>query len=247
MKNVMIYNKISKKPRWSNEELFNSFKAQIDISLARGWKKEDLIIGTNFDFEYKGVKNKPLKNICTTNPFCNKFYGMLELMKSGVLDDDYWFHDQDAWQLHNDLDFPNFDGEIGGCTYVFTPEWNTCSLFVKKTAINVIEYIVEFMELNPEFLEKVHSDEHVIAVLRKSTEIKKYLTTINNQYNVGRTKMEHRFKAADKPIFVGGFVPQIPDSVQVFNGQNNEMKVNLIDKILDDTFRVHFREYEDNF
>ena len=44
MKNVMIYNKISKKPRWSNEELFNSFKAQIDISLARGWKKEDLTI-----------------------------------------------------------------------------------------------------------------------------------------------------------------------------------------------------------
>jgi hypothetical protein len=248
MKNVLIYNKISDKPRWSNEELFSSFRAQIDISLTRGWKKEDLIIGTNFDFEYKGIKNKPLTDICTTNPFCNKFYGMLEMMENGMLDDDFWFHDQDAWQLHDDLDFPEFTGEIGGCTYVFTPEWNTCSLFIKKSAANILEFIVNFMKMNPDYLESVQSDEHVISSLRHGrTEIDEYLSTINNQYNVGRTKMEHRYKAAAKPIFVGGFVPQIPDSVQVFNGENNEMKINLIDDTLDNAFRTHFKEYRENF
>tara|TARA_Y100001938_G_scaffold141966_1_gene212516 strand:+ start:3552 stop:4298 length:747 start_codon:yes stop_codon:yes gene_type:complete len=248
MKNVMIYNKIDDKPRWSNEELFNSFKAQIDNSLDRGWKKDDIIIGTNFDFEYRGIKNKLLTDVCKENPFCNKFYGMLELMKNDILDDDFWFHDQDAWQLHDDLNFPEFDGEIGGCTYIFTPEWNTCSLFIKKSAINILEYIVEFMKMNLSYLEKVQSDENIIATLRHNrTEISDYLSTINTQYNVGRTKMEHRYKVADKPVFVGGFVPSIPDSVQVFNGEDNEMKVNLIDKKLDRVFRKHFKEYKENF
>ena len=44
MKNVMIYNKLTDNVRWSDEELFNSFKAQIDNSLSRGWKKEDIIM-----------------------------------------------------------------------------------------------------------------------------------------------------------------------------------------------------------
>jgi hypothetical protein len=243
----MIYNKIDAKPRWSDDVLFNSFRAQIDNSFKRGWKKDDIIIGTNFDFEYKGVKNKLLTDICVSNPFCNKFYGMFELMKKGILDDDFWFHDQDAWQLHNDLNFPDFDDGIGGCTYVFTPEWNTCSLFVKKTALNILEFIVNFMKMNSEYLEGVQSDENIISFLRNDSEIKEYLTDINNQYNVGRTKMEYRYNAADKPVFVGGFAPQIPDSVRVFNGEDNEMKVNLIDDVLDTAFRTHFKEYKENF
>ena len=102
--------------------------------------------------------------------------------------------------------------------------------------------------MNPEYLESVHSDEHVMSTLRhNNTEISEYLSTINTQYNVGRTKMEHRYNQADKPVYVGGFVPSIPDSVQVFNGEDNEMKVNLIDKKLDEVFRKHFTEYEDNF
>jgi len=248
MKNVIIYNKITDKPRWSNEELFNSFRAQIDNSLERGWEKEDIIIGTNFDFEYRGIKNKLLTDICKTNPFCNKFYGMLELMNQGILDDDFWFHDQDAWQLHDDLNFPEFVGEIGGCAYVFTSEWNTCSLFVKKTAVNILEFIVKFMKMNPDYLESVQSDEHVISTLRHGkTEIDEYLSTINNQYNVGRTKMEYRYNAATKPIFVGGFVPSIPDSVRVFNGEDNKLGVNLIDNKLDIVFRENFREYGEVF
>ena len=246
MKNLMIYNKIDEKPRWSNEELFGCFKAQIDNSIQRGWKREDIIIGTNFDFEYNGVKNKLLTDVCEENPFCNKFYGMLELMKNKELESDFWFHDQDAWQLHDDLDFPKFNGEVAGCTYVFTQEWNTCSLFVKKSAINVLTYIVDFMKMNLDYLKQVQSDENIISMLRgNNTEVSPYLSTINTQYNVGRTKMEHRYKLADKPVFVGGFVPQIPDSVRVFNGENNEMKVNLIDEKLDQVFKKHFKEYRE--
>jgi len=247
MKNVMIYNRVETNIRWNSEELFNFFKAQIDNSLNRGWKARDIIVGTNFSFEYKNIKNKFLTDICTSNIFCNKFYGALELMKQNILTDDFWLHDQDAWQLHNDLNFPDFDREIGGCTYIFTPEWNTCSLFFKKTAINILEYIVNFMKINSEYLESVYSDEHVISFLRNNSEISKYLSTINTQYNVGRTKMKYRYEAADKPIFVGGFVPSVIDSVKVFNGENSNVKINLIDNVLDNIFRKHFIEYREVF
>jgi hypothetical protein len=102
------------------------------------------------------------------------------------------------------------------------------------------------MKMNLDYLKQVQSDENIISMLRgNNTEVSPYLSTINTQYNVGRTKMEHRYKLADKPVFVGGFVPQIPDSVRVFNGENNEMKVNLIDEKLDQVFKKHFKEYRE--
>ena len=240
MKNVLIYNRLENNLRYTDKVLLNSLKAQVDNSLRFGWKRSDIVIGTNFDFEYNGVKNYELKNICYHNPFFNKFYGMLELMDSGVLDDDYWFHDQDAWQI-NKITPPKFDGEIAGCTYVFTPEWNTCSMFIKKTATEVIRYIVEFMEMNSSF--KVQSDENWIAYLRKNTEISPYFTTINNKYNVGRTHIEDRYRAADLPVCVVGFQPQVPESVEVFNG-GNKLNVNLIDKDFDKVLSSHFENYK---
>ena len=52
MKNVLVYNIVDDKKRYDNELLFNYFRAQVDNSLRLGWKKEDIIIGTNFDFEH---------------------------------------------------------------------------------------------------------------------------------------------------------------------------------------------------
>ena len=57
MKNVLIYNIVDDKKRYDNELLFNYFRAQVDNSLRFGWKNEDIIIGTNFEFEHNGVKN----------------------------------------------------------------------------------------------------------------------------------------------------------------------------------------------
>ena len=147
MKNVLIYNIIDSNKRYPNDILFNTLKAQIDNSLRFNWDPKDIILGTNFDFEYKGVKNIKLNNVCTYNPFVNKWYGMLELMETGALKDNFWFHDQDNWQV-GEFIFPQFNGEIGGCTYVGTPEWNTASMFIKSGAIDILRYIKEFMDLN---------------------------------------------------------------------------------------------------
>jgi len=242
MKNVLIYNIIENKKRYENELLFNYFRAQVDNSLRLGWKREDIIIGTNFDFEHNGVKNIKLENVCTEHIFNNKWYGMLELMEKGYIDDNFWFHDQDSWQI-NKISFPNFQGEIAGCTYVYTPEWNTCSLLLKRSSQYVVKYIVDFMELNKEL--DVYSDENFIALLRQQSDIKELLSTINNKYNVGLTHMERRYNAADKPVCSLGFQPHVKKSWDVFVEGKNELNIKLIDTELLEIFKKYKLVSED--
>jgi len=236
MKNVYIYNVVEDNIRYDNELLLNYFRAQVDNSLRFGWKKEDIIIGTNFDFEHNGVKNIKLENICTTNIFNNKWYGMLELMTNGYIDDDFWFHDQDTWQVSK-IEFPEFIGEIGGCTYVYTPEWNTCSMFLKQTSVNIVEYIVEFMKINDNT--NFYSDEHYIALLRNNSPIQDYLTTLNNKFNVGLTHMEKRYNAAEKPVCALGFQPHVQSSWDVFIEGKNDLDLKLIDSEMIELFKTY--------
>jgi hypothetical protein len=214
MKNVMIYNIVDNKRRHNNSELFKLFQAQIDNALHYGWNVDDIILGTNFNFEYKGVKSYQLTDICSFNIFNNKWYGMLELMKLGVLNDDFWFHDQDNWQV-NQFEFPSFTGEVAACTYIKTPEWNTGSVFVKRTAIDVLEYIVESMKMNPI---EYQSDENWLALLRGQTEIASFLSTINTEYCVGYTYFSDRFDIANKPVKVLGYMPNT-NSYELFDSK----------------------------
>jgi hypothetical protein len=236
MKNVMIYNIVDHKRRHNNDELFKLFQSQIDNSLHYGWSKEDIIIGTNFKFEYKGIKSYHLTDICEFNIFNNKWYGMLELMKNGILNDDFWFHDQDNWQINN-ISFPEFEGEIGAATYVRTPEWNTSAVYVKNTSLPVLEYIVNSMKMNPI---QYQSDENWIAFLRQNSEIKDYLHTLNTEYCVGYTYLDDRIKSANGPIRCLGFMPNtksheafyernlIPEHLQnIFENQFNTIKAIL--------------------
>ena len=236
MKNVLIYNIIKGKERYDNELLFNYFRAQVENSLRLGWQKEDIIIGTNFDFEHKDVKNVELKKVCTTNIFNNKWYGILELMEGGYLEDDFWFHDQDSWQI-NRVNFPEFEGEIGGCTYVYTSEWNTCSMFFKRTSKYIVEYVVNFMKMNKNI--QMYSDENYISILRKQSEIKSMLTTINNKYNVGLTHMEQRYEAANKPVCSIGFQPHVQNSWDVFIEGKNNLNIKLVEDSLIVLFKKH--------
>ena len=236
MKNVYIYNVVEDNIRYDNELLLNYFRAQVDNSLRFGWKKEDIIIGTNFDFEHNGVKNIKLENICTTNIFNNKWYGMLELMNNGYIDDDFWFHDQDSWQVSK-VEFPEFVGEIGGCTYVYTPEWNTCSMFLKQTSVSIVEYIVEFMKINDNT--NFYSDENYISLLRGGSPIQDYLTTLNNKFNVGLTHMEKRYQAAEKPVCALGFQPHVQSSWDVFIEGKNDLNLKLIDNEMIKLFKTY--------
>jgi len=229
MKNVIVYNQVDTtyhtSEKYTDEHLINYLKSQIDNSLRLGWDEMDIIIGTNFDFEYRGIKNYQLEDVCTYSGFNNFWYGALELMNNGILVEDFWLHDQDTWSVRN-FDFPEFSGEIAGCEYIKTNQWNCGSIYFKKTSREILEYIVDIMRNNPDH--KVSSDEEWIAFLRYSnhSEIRDYLTTLNTQYNVGVTSFEDRYKSAIKPINVLAFKP---DLERDFNTVKHLVSTDLID------------------
>lgn len=146
MKNLLIYiNPIDKKFSKEHEDLT---KIQIDNSLSLGWKLSDIILVTNFDYEYKGVKSIVVddyevfdQNRSTKIPAIN------ELFDREIVEDElYWFHDHDAFQLEpinlileKDAGFT----EHG----VYSKTWNAGSFFFKKRSKDIFLWIWEYMNL----------------------------------------------------------------------------------------------------
>lgn len=231
MKNVIIYNKVneSKNGGKINDFIIEKYlKAQVENSLYYGWKENDIIIATNFPFEHMGVKNLELNDVCEFSGYNNKWYGIREIFLNHFKEE-CWLHDYDNWQI-NPIEFPEFTGKISGCTYVFTEEWNTASMFFKKDCEDILNYIYEFLEFNKQI--PFNGDESAIAVLRRIDEVKNYFSTIDNKYNVGLTKLEHRYNAATKPVCVLGLKTLNVGSYENFNKKYSNLE--LIPKHLDE-------------
>lgn len=209
MKQVMIYNQIRTTDhggqRYIDDELRNFLQCQIDISLHLGWAIEDIILGTNFEFEYRGIKSHILTDICEWSGFHNFWYGAIELMERGILQEDFWLHDHDSWPIRK-FDFPEYSGEIAGCEYQGTQEWNCASIYCKQSSLQTLQYIKDALILNREV--PMSSDEVMIAILRHNANpIQHRLTSIDTRYNVGVTHGSKRLAAATRPINVVSFNP----------------------------------------
>jgi len=207
MKNVIVYNQLNTThhgaSRWNNEDLFRYFRAQIDNSLRLGWSPEDIILGTNFEFEYNGVKSHLLTNVCEWSGFNNFWYGALELVQKGIVTDKFWLHDHDSWQVAP-MEFPDFTEEVAGIEYVGTKEWNCGSIYFNKNG-TILQDIVTTLELNRHA--NVSSDEVIISYLRMHPYTKDRMGSINQRWNVGLTHSDLRLQKAIKPIIVLSFKP----------------------------------------
>lgn len=238
MKNVVIFqdfvNDVTYGHQWQKEELFRYFRAQIDNNLSIGWNPKDIIVCTNLDFEYKDITIIQLEHECRFNKYFNKQYGIWELLDKELITEPFWFHDFDDWALRC-FDFPEFTGDIGMCRYIDGREWNTGSIFVKPSSIDIWKLIIEFMKENknhPAVDNK--GDENIVnMVYNLYPEIQSRFTLLNNQYNVGCTQFDMRYDSAVKPINVGAFKPDDPKNI------NNFLSKNLVSSELLDIFKKH--------
>lgn len=198
--------------KWEEKELFNYFKCQIDNSINLGWKPEDICIVTNLDFEYRDVTIIRTKLLCTYNKYFNKVFGIYEIIKDNLIDDDFWFHDFDDWQLSKFDEFPYFPGDIGACRYLFNkehaPQWNTGSLFIKKSSLPIWHYIYNTMESNKNESDiNTYGDEDIFN-LSVFKYFQSSVSEIDYTYNVGCTGFEDRLERVFlKPVRVGAFKP----------------------------------------
>ena len=98
MKQLLIYT--SPDTEFNKQHDFLA-RFQIDNSLQLGWKKEDIILSTNFPYEYKGVKSLLVNGVyCEKDPTSNKMFVLDYLFKSELLEKEhlYWYHDFDAYE-----------------------------------------------------------------------------------------------------------------------------------------------------
>lgn len=212
MKNVIIFQDWVREKtygyEWKQDELFSYFRAQIDNSIRLGWDPKDIVICTNLDFQYKDVTIIQLSDICQYNKYFNKQYGIAELLRNDIITEPFWFHDFDDWQLHP-FTFPDFTGDIGLCKYIDFSQWNTGSIFVKPSSLDIWELIVEFMKMNenhPDLLQT--GDENILNfIFQQYPEMQHRFSWIDTSYNVGVTQFEQRYARAMKPVAIGAFKP----------------------------------------
>jgi hypothetical protein len=225
MKNVVIFQDWIREKTyghsWNEQELFAYFRAQIDNSIRCGWDVKDIVICTNLKFSYKGVTILHLDDICQYNKYFNKQYGIAEILRRELIIEPFWFHDFDDWQL-NPFEFPDFAGDIGVCKYIDNSQWNTGSVFVKPSSIDIWELIVEFMKTNdshPDLLQV--GDENIFNfIYHQYPELQHRFSLLNNQYNLGCTQFDLRYENASRPIYVGAFKPNDIQNISKFTNKD---------------------------
>ena len=198
MKKLMTANMRLESKRYAPEKIEVLLKAQIENSVEVGWKPNDIILLSNFDFEFMKVKAQKilLNDFCLTG---SKMFGLKYLFDNDIIKDKIWAHDLDCWQ-NASFECPKFK-HVGIACYS-TSKYNGGSLFWKKEAKDIVEEIIRIKTENKE-----DKEEPTLNKVLKSKEYKKRVTIVNNTFNVGCSGYVKRWNRSIKPIHVCHFHP----------------------------------------
>ena len=108
------------------------------------------------------------------------------------------------------------------CKYINGEQWNTGSIFVKPSSVDIWELIITFMKENKDHPHVDNKgDENIVNMVHNLyPDIQSRFSLLNNQYNVGCTQFDMRYSTADNPIYVGAFKPDKPNDINNFLGRN---------------------------
>lgn len=201
MKRLLTANKQKTgKSRYAFEGMETMLKCQIDNLLDIGWKKENIILLTNFNFEFMGIKAEVIE----LNDFCfsgSKMWTTKYLFDNDRVDDVVYAGDLDCWQT-TWFDCPEFSGDVGACCYS-NPKFNGGSIFWKPAAKDIVYEVVNILTT-----EKAKSEEPTLNRVFKSDKYKDRVSILNSTYNVGCSGFVERYERGIKPIKVCHFHPK---------------------------------------
>ena len=242
MKNLILNINLQKK---FNKERSILVKLQIDNSLDLGWKKKDILLVTNWDYEYNGVKSLQVEDdnyvgiddtryqykVSTHIPTINTMFKKGYIEKGEM----YWYHDMDAYQLHKideeELGMKNID--MGLSDYGWSAKWNGGSIFFKYSAKDLFKF------WRDKIYEYQLGDERVLVRLTKEKQIdERRLKRLNITYNFGMRHVEYNYRISNKPLKVLHFHPYyndrlLPDTtMNIFRYGKNGMGEPLMTKRL---------------
>jgi len=208
MKNLLI----CVNPHGIDKESEKLLKVQIDNSLALGWQVEDILLITDFKYEYNGVKAVFIEpnTFCNYCPVSTKFIVINRMFAKGMVEKDqvYWVHDLDAFQLEPIEANVIGDYDMALCDYGRMPKWNCGSIFFKYEAQDIFERTKILMDNHDIWGRELIMDEVSLYVLTNNdSKIKNRINRLNITYNFQCFNIRRNYKYAEKPLKVIHFHP----------------------------------------
>jgi hypothetical protein len=235
MKNLLVY--IAKDHDFDKER-HTLARVQIDNSLSLGWNPRDILLVTNYPYEYNGVKAVTVgdEHFCPTRPRSIKTSIVPYLVESGIVRDGemYWNHDFDAYQM-NPIDESDLGVyELGLTDYGWRDRWCLGSFFFKVSAVDIFEKAKPMIFQNSE-------DESVFMELTKDPKISSRCKRLNITYNFGMRNVEDNWKRAEHPIKVVHFHPWYPlvKTLDIFMYGKNGLHHPIINERLEGILNTH--------
>ena len=235
MKNILVY--INPQKRLDNQSEI-LFKIQIDNSYELGWKKEDILFITNFDYEYNGIRSAVIGDeyYCDYSPISTKISAIVGAFKQGLLKDDlYWLHDLDAFQseaiTESEVNMDRWDMAI--CDFGRLMKWSGGSIFFKNTARDIFEKTNNLM-----YKKRLIDEQAMTEVSHNDEKIYNRIKKMNISYNLVPFNIRTCYKMAIKPLKVVHFNPfegvrqlKIASALDFYKG-NNKINTPLISQRL---------------
>ena len=236
MKNLLTY--VSPSKDFCNEEYKNAARIQIDNSLSLGWKVEDIILATNFDYEYMGVRSILIgdDNYCSYWWPLTKIYSIVKLFEMGLIEDNlYWYHDFDCFQLNPFIDI---EKDMDACDFGLTnygrmPRLCSASMFFKKSAKDIIKGFKEYCDNR-----KIQEEPGIASMINGDEVLKKRVKLLNTTYAFQKWNMHHSYHRSDKPIKAVHF-HLTPDKYDFFVNGNNRTNLKIIPERLIEIFHKY--------
>ena len=119
-------------------EMESLVKRQIDNSFNLGWKKEDIVLVTNFPYEYGGTK------AIVVNDKINNADIIVYLLVNGIVKEAeiWWYHDLDVLQLKPmDSSQIDFGDTVAGFTDNGTDKLDTGNIFFRTDSEKLFEWM----------------------------------------------------------------------------------------------------------
>lgn len=246
MKNLLIYINQDKKFDKKSELLA---RIQIDNSLDLGWKKEDLIIATNFSYKYNGITSLlvPDNLYYEFDKNASKLPVMLHLIDQGIIDKEnlFWCHDLDAYEntkiAESKLGLENYD--LGLTHYFYKPEWQFGSLFFRRNVRDIFELLDSTIRKRPH--SSRNNEKALTKLIAQGAIDNKRFKKLNVTYNIMKRCLATIYKEAEKPLKVLHFSPwdydaMMPDTaLNMFMYGKNRLKIPLMSDRLIKIFAHH--------
>lgn len=225
MKNLLTYINPNKD---FNKEHQKLAKIQIDNSLSLGWKPENIILVTNFPYEYNGIKSVVIgdENYCKYHWSATKIYAIVSLFKAGLIEKDlYWYHDFDCFQLNpfTEIETELEKADMGITQYSRMLRLCSASMFFKETAWDI------FIRLK-DFIDKGRIDEELGIMRLINTDkgnLKERVKKIDITYAFHKFNLLSCYKIAKKPIKAVHF-HLTPDKAEFYIHGKNKLNIPLI-------------------